>query len=723
MKIPGSQMLVNPVITNETVSGAVNTPNFSQNLGIETKFAEMIEQNAYKYQELRDNEQFLGSESGILEDTQDSQAFQLKLKTDPNSYKRPDEFNAYTDRHNNRKETYLKMAKENGYKEDIVNATIERMNREYEQTKAIYGKYVLDYRTEESKKINYIMADERAKTMSQIYLNGNVEQGNASYKENGNALWNMYKKDNLSVEQFTTRINKSKQEGIYSQVMSFVNISEVEIKEKGKDGKDIKKKITGEEMLAKMAGFGPQEFQEYFGSLQQKFGDYDVILDSDDFDLFKRAVSSGLSTINTKKKAQEQETLYDVAEAEKKLRDEPVDNALKLFSADVKLNEKFTEFALAATNYKNGTNFKSLEEAYDNNVYPTTVQGKNDRSALYMDENISATEFMQERLREVNNMVGGRSAFEQMITIDNQYNNGKANYIMGYNGTALYAKGDTNFRYLYDNLYTAENKKILSKVGDIEGDYLSAFKMYEDDFQPITNTRHNFNTMLPGQMSGNPYKGDQGIYKRSGKYTETSLGGKLIGLRLAGMNGDKHAERTAKDCEQLIKDTTLILIMTENAGLLSEDLAKELELDVYANQPIEALNVTQKKKIINAYLEDPGRLSQLFGGENPVKKQVRERLTLALAEMTAEFQTVDIGDGRFLNIRPDLNGGDVAKGINSVLQRQDFYNRNGLIVPGKQIKVVGKSGSDDVLLFYNGEPLFDKAGNRAYINIGGVINE
>lgn len=705
MKIPGSQMLVNPVRTNETVSGAVNTPNFSQNLGIETKFAEMIEQNAYKYQELRDNEQILGSESFILEGTQDTQSFQLGLKTDDSYYKDSQKFTEFSDRFKNRKEMYLKMAKENGYKPEIIEAAISRMDREFEETKAIYGKYSLDYLKEKNKKADYLMADERAKTMSQIYLNGNYEKGNMQYKENGNALWKMYQKENLTPEQFSSRINKNKQEGIYSQVMSFVNVP------------------GGEEILNEMAGFGPQEFQKYFSPLQQKFGDYDVVLDSDDFDLFKRAISSGLSTINTRKKAQEQETLYDVAEAEKKLRDEPVDNALKLFPADVKLNENFVEFALAATNYKNGTNFKSLEEMSDNNVAPVTIQGKNDRSALYMDENISATEFMQERLREVNNMVGGRSVFEQTITIDNQYNNGKANYIMGYNGTILYAKGDTNFRYLYDNLYTAENKKILSKIGDVEGDYLSAFKMYEDDFQPITNTRHNFNTMLPGQMSGNPYKDDQGIYKRSGKYTETSLGGKLIGLRLAGMNGDKHAERTARDCEQLIKDTTLTLIMTENAGLLSEDLAKELELETYVNQPIEALNVTQKKKIINAYLEDPGRLSRLFGGENPVKKQVRERLTLALTEMTAEFQTVDIGNGRFLNIRPDLNGGDVAKGINSVLQRQDFYNKNGLIVPGKQIKVVGKTGSDDVLLFYNGEPLFDKAGNRAYINIGGVINE
>lgn len=705
MKIPGSQMLVNPVRTNETVSGAVNTPNFSQNLGIETKFAEMIEQNAYKYEEIKDNEQILGSESFILEGTQDLQSHQLGLKTDDSYYKDEQKFTELSDRFKNRKEMYLKMAKEKGYKPEIVEATINRMDREFEETKAIHGKYLTDYLEEENRKADYLMADERAKTMSQIYLNGNYEKGNMQYKENGNALWKMYQKENLTPEQFTSRINKNKQEGIYSQVMSFVNVP------------------GGEEILNEMAGFGPQEFQKYFSPLQQKFGDYDVVLDSDDFDLFKRAISSGLNTINTKKKAQEQKTLYDVAEAEKKLRDNPVDMALDQFPVGTNLNENFETFAVMAANNKYGTSFKNTQEILDAGLDIPTIQGKNSRASLYTNPSLGAVDYMPTRLNEISSIVGGNDVSLQRAVVDAQYNDGSANNILGWNGTILYADGNTNLRYLYDNLYTPENKQILSKFGNVDGDFLSAFKMYEDDFQPITNTKHNFNTMLPGQMSGNPYKGEQGIYKRSGEYTKTSLGGKLIGLRLAGMNGDKHAARTAKDCEQLIKDTTLTLIILENGGLLDENIAKELELETYANQPLEALNSTQRNKVINAYLEDSGRLSRLFGGENPIKKQAREKLTLALVEMTAEFQTVDCGDGRFLNVRPDLNAGDVAKGINSVLQKQNFYNKNGLIVPGKQIKVVGKIGSDDVLLFYNGEPLFDKDGNRAYINIGGVINE
>ena len=189
------------------------------------------------------------------------------------------------------------------------------------------------------------------------------------------------------------------------------------------------------------------------------------------------------------------------------------------------------------------------------------------------------------------------------------------------------------------------------------------------------------------------------------------------------MNGDKHAARIAKDCEQLIKDTTIFLIMQENGGLLSEDLAEELKIPQYANQPLEALTQTQKNKVFNAYLEDPGRLKQLFGGENKYKKQVRENLEKALIEMTSEAQTADIGNGRFLNIRRDLNASDVAKGILSVLQTKNFITKDGLIAPSKEIKVVSKIGSDDVILFYNNKPLFNEDGSRAYINIGGVINE
>ena len=700
-----ANLLVNPMKTTPTVTGKLQTPNVMANYGLETKFAEISEQNMIKYHELKDTEQILGSEAGIQEGVQDGQDFQLGLKTDDSYYKSSEKFQEFTKRYEERKSQYQKMAKENGYAADIVTATLERMDREYEETRIIYGKYVIDYRKAEEKKAEYLVADERAKTMSQIYLNGNYEKGNMQYKDNGNALWKMYKKENLTVEQVTSRFNEGKQSAIVSSVLSYVNVQ------------------GGDEILKAMQGYSFEEFKERFKTLEQQFGDFDVILGEDDFNTFKSAVGSGISTINVRKNLSEEKTLLDKAKAEKNLRDNPVDMALDKFSITTNLNEVIEPFTVMATNNKYGTNFKSMQEIVDNGYSPLTIQGKNSRASQYMDIGLGAVDFMETRLQEVMDYAGGLPIEQQRAIIDGQYNDGTADYIMGYNGTVLYAQGNTNFRYLYDNLYTAENKQILSKVGNVEGDFLSAFRMYEDDFQPITNTTHNINTMLPGQMTGNPYKNDLGIYKREGGYTQTSLGGKIRGLELAGMNGDKHAERLAKDCKQLIKDTTLLMIMSDNGGLLAEDVAEEIGLSDYKNQPVEALTSNQKNKLINAYLEDPGRISKLLGGENAVKKQVREKLTGALQEMTSEVQTIDLGYNRFLNIRPELNGGDVAKGINTVLQRQDFYTKNGFIVRGKQIKVVGKVGSDDVLLFYNKEPLFNKDNSRAYINIGGVVNE
>ena len=287
-----ANLLVNPVKTTPTVTGKLQTPNLMANYGLETKFAEISEQNMIKYHELKDTEQILGSEAGIQEGVQDGQDFQLGLKTDDSYYKSPEKFQEFTKRYEDRKAQYQKMAKENGYAADIVTATLERMDRDYEETRIIYGKYVIDYRKAEEKKAEYLVADERAKTMSQIYLNGNYEKGNMQYKDNGNALWKMYKKENLTPEQFTSRVNKSKQDAITSRVMALVNDP------------------NGAVILNEWSKKNPQEFQELFKELQQKFGDYDVILDTDDFELFQRSISGAANAIETRRKAKEEDTLY-----------------------------------------------------------------------------------------------------------------------------------------------------------------------------------------------------------------------------------------------------------------------------------------------------------------------------------------------------------------------------------------------------------------------------
>ena len=700
-----NSMLVNPVKTSETVNRAISTPDFMGNFGIETSLANIIEKNAYKYQELRDEEQIQYAKSYILDRTQAAQDYQLGLKTDDSYYKSGEKYKAYLEESKEKREAFEKLIKEKGIKPEIADAAIAKVMRQEKETEAIQGKFVTDYLKEEDRKRFLLLQDEKDKTISKFMLNRNWEQGVEAYSDFINSNLDGVKKERMTIEQAIKLNNGAKTTVLMSDVYSLINEPDGLIK------------------LNAYAEMSFQEFNEYYNDLNGQYGDFNAELTYEDYEAWQREVTGTIGRINTRNRAVEEKTLLDKAEAEKKIRDNPVDMALDRFPITTNLNEVIEPFTVMATNNKYGTNFKSMQEIVDNGYLPLTIQGKNSRASQYMDIGLGAADFMQTRLQEVMEYAGGLPVEQQRAVIDGQYSDGTADYIMGYNGTVLYAQGNTNFRYLYDNLYTAENKQILSKIGNADGDFLSAFKMYEDDFQVVSNTRHNINTMLPGQMLKNPYTGEEGIYKREGGYTQTSLGGKIRGLELAGMNGDKHAERLAKDCKQLIKDATLLMIMSDNGGLISEDVADEIGLSDYKNQPIEILNPNQKSKLINAYLENPGRISKLFGRENAIKKQVREKLVGALSEMTVEVQTIDVGHGRFLNIRPELNGGDVAKGISSILQKQDFYTKNGLIVPGNQIKVVGKVGSDDVLLFYNNEPLFNEDKSRAYINIGGVINE
>lgn len=698
-------IIVDPMKTNLTANGGVQTLNVMGSYGAERKFADMVEQNSIKYLQLRDEEQLQYAKSYILEQMQDGQDFQMGLKTDDSYYKSGEKFQAFSERRKQRREQFEKLAREKGIASDILENALSRADREFGETQAVYGKYTTDYLEEENKKRNILLFDENSKTMSKFFLNNNIEQGAEFYKDGINTLYQGFKNGYLTVDQFLNKANQERENAFMSDVYSYVNDPD------------------GLAKLQAMSNFTYEQFVENYDYLRGKFGDYVSELTHEDYARWQRGVSSSISGINTRNRASQEKTLLDKAEAEKKLRDNPVDSALDLFPINTNLNEIAEPFTTMATNFKYGTNFKSIQEIVDNGYAPVTIQGKNSKASQYMDINLSAAEYMQTRLKEVFDYAGGLPIEQQIAILDEQYNDGTADYIMGYTGTVLYAEGNTAFRYVYDNLYTAENKQILAKVGKVDADWISAFGMYQDDFQAVTNTKHNFNTMLPGQMSGNPYKGEAGIYGRKGDYVSTSLGGTLHGYRLAGMNGDKHAARIAKDCEQLIKDTTILLIMQENGGLLSEDLAEELKIPQYANQPLEALTQAQRNKVFNAYLEDPGRLKQLFGGENQYKKQVRENLENALKEMTAEAQTADIGNGRFLNIRRELNASDVAKGISSVLQTKKFMTQDGLIAPSKEIKVVSKIGSDDVLLFYNNKPLLNEDGSRAYINIGGVINE
>lgn len=693
-------LIVNPVNTQKSVTGKIETPNIMGNYGLTTKLAEISEQNAIKYSELKDTEQILTSESGILEGVHAGQDFQLGLKTDDNYYKSPDKFNEYEAGFLKRKKDYEDMAKNNGYKEDIINATLNRMNRDFEETKVIYGKYVTDYLKEEDRKHFLLLQDAKDKTISKFMLNRNWGQGVTNYKEYLNSNLAGVKKEQLSMEQAIKLNNHAKTTFLSSDVYSLINESD------------------GLEKLTKYGKMSFNEFNNYYNDLNGQYGDFKAELIYEDYEAWQREIKQAAYMMEVRKKAKEEKTLFDKEKYLKDLRDNPVENALKGFPITTQINEVIEPFTLKATSYKYGEEFKSIEEIVDNGYLPVTIGKVNSKSNQYMDSNIGADIYMGTRMEEVFDYVGGLPVEQQRAILDGQYDDTK--FIPGYNGTVLYAKGDTAYRYYYDKIYSAENKKILNDIGEVEGDFISVFKMYQED---SSNGDMRVLTLFPGQMLPNNHTGYKGIYDENGEYSKMSLGGVLAGLKVAGINGDKNAERLYRDCEELIKDTIILGVVNEEGGILSKDLAKKLELEEHINEPIQNLGKKEKQKIFDYYLKEPGTIKKLFGGENNIKKQVREQLTSAISEMTAEIQTIDIGYGNILNIRKELKGEEIAKGIRAVIQEKDFLTKEGLIVPKKKIKIVGRTGTDDVLLYYNNEPLYNNKGERAYINIGGIVNE
>lgn len=706
MKIPGSQMLVNPVRTNETVSGAVNTPNFSQNLGIETKFAEMIEQNAYKYEEIKDNEQILGSESFILEGTQDLQSHQLGLKTDDSYYKDKQKFTELSDRFKNRKEMYLKMAKEKGYKPEIVEAAINRMDREFEETKAIHGKYLTDYLEEENRKADYLMADERAKTMSQIYLNGNYEKGNMQYKENGIALWKMYQKENLTPEQFTSRVNRSKQDAIVSRVMALVNDP------------------NGAVILNEWSKKNPQEFQELFGELQQKFGDYDVILDTDDFELFQRSISGAVNAIETKRKAKEEDTLYGDNKKIQEIKKNFFAVESKKYPSGISPNMVGDRLYTDTMNNYYNTQFKNYREGDLLGYRAKIIDGSNTQELFYNDQGISGIEIINKNLEEGQRYAGGYEEIDKRIILDGKsldYKERGVRTAYGYNVAKMLSKPDSETSNLIAKMYSPNSRALLAKTKGVKVDVSNSLNKYEKLIK-TTKTARPVTTMSPAvpygataQMNAKEPEWEVLLgaeYQNSG-YTELTIFGKMEGLKYAAKQNDINAQATVSDMQNIAQDVLILSVLEETGGVLPEDVANDLKMKSNAGMIITELVEKEQSKIYNYYLQE----------NKDVQRNLFETLTPAFKEIIGDTEIGDLENGRFVRLEGVKNTGKEVKGINDFLRNNDFtaiigQNPDGTpitkIVKGDELIPVARAGSNKLLITYRENPVLLNGGVAVY---------
>lgn len=688
MKIPGSQMLVNPVRTNETVSGAVNTPNFSQNLGIETKFAEMIEQNAYKYEELRDEEQFQYARSFILESIQAGQDFQLGLKTDDSYFKDKDKYAEYLQGNKDRKETFERLAKERGIKPEIVEAALQRSDRAFKETEAIHGKYVADYSEQKNKERNILLYDENSKLMSKAVLNGDTELGKELYDDSMNYLVKGLDKGYITADQMVARANAERENFLMSEIYSYVNDPDGELK------------------LQELANKKFEDFYTEHEYLVGKYGDYKSDLTYEDFARWQGHISGALSKINARASKEKKKTLADRNEYILKAQADPVETISKNYDYDVNLSDVSKEIAIGASNLKYGTSYTSLEEI-DNSGKPIiTIDSSNTLAPIYLDTGISGEEVMQKRIKEDLEFTGELNDKDTYLIREGQYSELRG-LIPGGIGMELYLNSESNFRKLHTNIYSIENRKMQKML---DGTYVDS-SSFIDNVSEMYDDSNGALMELSGRYSSGP--------TRNLVMTET-IGQTLKLLRQAGEQGDIHAKSASDDLENLFLAAAKTLIVIENGGILSDEIAEETGVKK-AGLPLTELTVSERQKVMDYWLKEPGRLAKLFGGENPIKKQLKKDFIETAKEYTQNFQAVDTGYGNIVFLGPDVDKNAVQQEIIHDIfdPTVNFYKEDGkTIIPKTKIKLLSRLGSGIIIPKYMGEPIY-RNGKQVMFDVGG----
>ena len=313
---------------------------------------------------------------------------------------------------------------------------------------------------------------------------------------------------------------------------------------------------------------------------------------------------------------------------------------------------------------------------------------------------------MQKRIKEDLEFTGELNDKDTYLIREGQYSELRG-LIPGGIGMELYLNPESNFRKLHTNIYSIENRKMQKML---DGTYVDS-SSFIDNVSEMYDDSNGTLMELSGRYSSGP--------TRNLVMTET-IGQTLKLLRQAGEQGDIHAKSASDDLENLFLAAAKTLIVIENGGILSDEIAEETGVKK-AGLPLTELTVSERQKVMDYWLKEPGRLAKLFGGENPIKKQLKKDFIETAKEYTQNFQAVDTGYGNIVFLGPDVDKNAVQQEIIHDIfdPTVNFYKEDGkTIIPKTKIKLLSRLGSGIIIPKYMGEPIY-RNGKQVMFDVGG----
>lgn len=690
--------LIQPLKINRPSGRAVPQLNIAADFGAERNVASKIEELFQKKQK-QDliqaetfGQQFAASMSKMILDRDNRGKINKKLFHDFDSY------NSLESEIKDNIEQFKKDGKELGIDDSILEKYSSMVTGELEKSNVNYLVEYNDYNEKIQKDEATRIIRMKGDNLSSVAMLGDYQGAVQGFYNVAQDLDRAIEAGYIDIEKGINLATKQRQDIIVSYIASLVNTP------------------NGKSKLQNMNTWATTQFMEAFQDLNFKNDMGEFYLGIDDYESFKKAIASGLRSIENKEKLNNQNTMVERLKYEQKKKTNPLELSLKedQVAADGYIPESTM---VKAINYKNGVTVTGVNEAINLGYsIPWKEKGLNDTTEVYKNPNLAGEGVMNFRQQEAELMANGYG-YE---AVKNFYDTTDENIIGGSMLMETYQM-NTTFKDEFDKVYSSDNRKILANFDKVQITDFSTLKEYNTEFQGVDDPYYATPTsFMSGQVSRKPQK-----------TMSIAAGGKIAGLQVAANNGSLAATRATKDITQIATDTLILELYSKYGGVITDDLADKGGLkEKYVGQPIASLTPEQQKTFLKGVLEN----------DKSIRETVNSRVENVVNAMTEGLDTINLGNNRVIfapkiikeEERTNFITGQIDRGfvvkerdiektqkaINEMIAKNTYkVNLNGTIKEigdKKNITFVQDIGSTKVRLFYGGQPVFTDNGYAVF---------
>lgn len=690
--------LIQPLKINRPSGRAVPQLNIAADFGVERNAATKIEELFQKKQK-QDliqaeifGQQFAASMSKMILDRDNQGKINKKL------FHNFDSYNSLESEIKANIEQFKKDGKELGIDDSILEKYSSMVTGELEKSNVNYLVEYNDYNEKIQKDEATRIIRMKGDNLSSVAMLGDYQGAVQGFYNVAQDLDRAIEVGYIDIEKGINLATKQRQDIIVSYIASLVNTP------------------NGKSKLQNMNTWATTQFMEAFQDLNFKNDMGEFYLGIDDYESFKKAIASGLRSIENKEKLNNQNTMVERLKYEQKKKTNPLELSLKedQVAADGYIPESTM---VKAINYKNGVTVTGVNEAINLGYsIPWKEKGLNDTTEVYKNPNLAGEGVMNFRQQEAELMANGYG-YE---AVKNFYDTTDENIIGGSMLMETYQM-NTTFKDEFDKVYSSDNRKILANFDKVQITDFSTLKEYNTEFQGVDDPYYATPTsFMSGQVSRKPQK-----------TMSIAAGGKIAGLQVAANNGSLAATRATKDITQIATDTLILELYSKYGGVITDDLADKGGLkEKYVGQPIASLTPEQQRTFLKGVLEN----------DKSIRETVNSRVENVVNAMTEGLDTINLGNNRVIfapkiikeEERTNFITGQIDRGfvvkerdiektqkaINEMIAKNTYkVNLNGTIKEigdKKNITFVQDIGSTKVRLFYGGQPVFTDNGYAVF---------